>query len=91
MSFNTSYHIVLTRTAQKELADLSPAWSARFVKAIDKLKGNPHPRGVQKLKGRINDWRIRIGRFRILYSINDPNREIAIFRITDRKEIYRKL
>jgi len=49
------------------------------------------PPGVRKLRGRERDWRIRVGRFRVLYSIDDASRKIVVHRVTDRKDVYRGL
>ena len=62
----------------------------KISEAIDKLASNPRPAGVRKLKGRKNEWRVKVGRYRILYAIYDSDKYILIYRITQRKEVYRK-
>lgn len=86
-----SYGIRLTKRVEKEIALLSNEDYARISKAISALADNPRPIGARKLKGYEVDWRIRVGRFRILYSVEDVVRIIEVYRITDRKEAYRGL
>lgn len=84
------YDIELTTKAEKEVIALSDSDYERIEHAIDSLITNPRPTGVIKLKGRKNEWRIRVGRYRILYAVDDAKRYILVFRVTDRKEAYRK-
>ena len=54
------------------------------------MADNPRPSGVQKLSGK-ERYRIRQGRYRILYSIRDRELVVYIVRIDDRKSVYRRL
>jgi mRNA interferase RelE/StbE len=83
------YAIELSRRAEREFLKLDAASAARIKAAIDNLAEISRPVGVRKLEGRQNDWRIRVGRFRVLYSIDDANKKILIHRVTDRKDVYR--
>lgn len=56
---------------------------------IQNLKVNPRSRGCKKLEGRINEYRIRFGKYRIIYTINDKEKIVLIIRVGQRKEIYR--
>lgn len=86
-----TFSIELTRRAAREVLDLDAAKFTRIGAAIDGLITNPRPPGVRKLKGRADDWRIRVGNFRIIYSIDDATHAVLIHRITDRKDVYRSL
>ena len=83
------YEIELTRTAEKEILRLDASDFSRLSKAIDNLQNSPRPPGVRKLHGRSNQWRIRIGRFGILFAIDDSASRILIYRVTDRKDVYK--
>ena len=85
-----SYEIKLTRRAEKEILKLDTAIFERIKAAIDGLGENPRPLGVRKLRGRENEWRIRVGRLRVLYTIHDATRRILVYRVTDRKDVYRR-
>ena len=84
-----SYEIELTRRAEKEILKLDTAIFEQIRAAIDGLGENPRPPGVRKLRGRESEWRIRVGRLRILYTIQDTTRRILVHRVTDRKDVYR--
>ena len=84
-----SYEIELSRRAEEEVLRLDPVTFARIRAAIDGLAEDPRPVGARKLRGRENEWRIRVGRFRVLYTIQYGPRKILVHRVTDRKEVYR--
>ncbi|MGC2423842.1 MAG: type II toxin-antitoxin system RelE/ParE family toxin [Nitrospirota bacterium] len=84
-----SYQIRLTKKAQKEIALLNNVDYERISTAIGTLSTHPRPIGSRKLRGHENDWRIRVGRIRILYSVDENIKAITIYRIADRKEAYR--
>jgi len=52
------------------------------------LKQNPLTKGVKKLQGR-EGYRMRIGDYRILYEIDETEKEIEVFFVAHRKEVYR--
>ncbi len=82
------YIIKLKRSAEKELDRLPEKLHDRIVKALLALKTNPLPQGAKKLHGR-EGYRVRVGDYRILYVIDYQNKEIEVFSIAHRKEIYR--
>lgn len=43
---------------------------------------------MEKLVGRPNSWRIRVGDYRILYEIDDTNQRVIIHRIAHRRDVY---
>jgi mRNA interferase RelE/StbE len=49
----------------------------------------PRPPGCKKLSGSQNEWRVRVGDYRILYEIDDRIRRVRIYAIGHRREIYR--
>ena len=84
------YVITINPSALKELSKLPKATVKKAEKAINSLADNPRPLGVKKLKDSIEDlYRIRIGDYRIIYSIEDEIKIIDILRIGHRKDIYR--
>lgn len=83
------YQIIFKKSAQKELTDISKPYNQNIVNAIDKLAVNPRPDGVKKLKGEENAYRIRIGDYRVIYTIEDVIKIIEIERIRHRKDAYK--
>jgi mRNA interferase RelE/StbE len=82
------YIITLKKSAEKELEALPPKIHDKVIKALLDLKKNPYPRNAKKLHGR-DGARIRIGNLRILYLVKDSIKEIEVFSIADRKDVYR--
>lgn len=82
------YVIAILRRAQKELADLPRDMYVRTRDAIRALAEEPRPPGSKKLAGRTG-WRIRVGSYRVVYEIDDPNRSITIMHIGHRRDVYR--
>lgn len=84
------YKLLIKSSAAKEL-DGADAKSdrLRIVQRIQALTGNPGPQGSEKLAGYADRYRIRQGRYRIIYLIDDARREVTIFKIGHRRDVYR--
>ena len=82
------YQVSFTATAEKELAALPANIVARIFPRIERLAENPRPAGCKKLVGGRDEWRIRVGNYRIVYEIDDLVRTIAITRIAHRRDVY---
>lgn len=61
----------------------------RIKNAIDGLAADPRPSGAVKLAGR-DDFRIRVGDYRIVYAVDDAEQLVLIARIAHRREVYRR-
>jgi mRNA interferase RelE/StbE len=84
-----SYEIEISRTAEKQLKKLSEEDQLRVVRAVLPLTEEPHPRGSRKLAGYDDVFRIRVGRFRVLYSVYESRLVILVLKIGHRKDVYR--
>jgi mRNA interferase RelE/StbE len=84
-----SYEIEISRTAERQLKKLVGEEQPRVVRALLALADQPRPRGSRKLTGYDDVFRIRVGRFRVLYSVSDTRLVIFILKIGHRKDIYR--
>ena len=83
-----SFAIHLKRSAEKELDNLPSDIYKKVICRIISLKDNPRPRGVKKLIGK-NGYRLRVGDYRILYTINSEDKRIDIYSVAHRKDVYR--
>jgi len=83
-----NYTVLLKRSAEKELERLDSKTHDKIIKQLLALKENPLPKGVKKLQGR-EGYRMRIGDYRILYEIDETEKEIEVFSVAHRKEVYR--
>ena len=85
------YQISFARTARKELDQLPLTPADRALARIEKLTANPRPRGATKLRGPNNLWRIRVGDYRVIYSIDDDAEYVDITHIRHRRDVYRDI
>jgi len=83
------YRVLLEHAAEKDLSRLSSEIHDRVIAAIQALANNPRPSGCRKLAGGKNDWRIRVGDYRIVYEIADEIRVVRVNRVRHRREVYR--
>lgn len=83
------YEVRLHPEAVRAFRRLRGAVRDRIETAIDGLAANPRPRGTTKLAGR-DDFRIRVGDYRIVYAVDDTERLVLIARIAHRREVYRR-
>lgn len=83
------YSIEIETSAAKSLARIERPFRASVIAAISNLAGDPRPNGCMKLSGRSDAYRIRIGNYRVVYTINDAIRIVRIEKIAHRREVYR--
>lgn len=84
-----SYEIEISRTAEKQLKKIAGEDQLRVVRAVLALADQPRPRGSRKLAGYDDVFRIRVGSFRVLYSISNTRLVILVLKIGHRKDVYR--
>jgi len=82
------YALTTSRSAEKELVALDSTILKRIVQKIETLASEPRPPGCKKLKGEKNRWRMRVGDYRVIYSIDDRARGVDIAAVRHRREAY---
>ncbi len=82
------YKITIKKPAAKELAEIPKKDLPKIVKRIQSLAQNPRPHGSQKLS-RKEEYRVRQGNYRIVYSVNDKVLAVDVVKIGHRREVYR--
>ena len=85
----TTYRVDLSPAARRQLGRLPPEILARLSQAIDALAADPRPSGVQKLPGSQNDYRIRVGDYRVIYEVQDEVLLVLVTKVAHRREAYR--
>ena len=89
----SGYTIEFKQRARKQLRKLPPSIQKQLKPAIDGLEENPLPEGCVKIKGVKKSlstrWRIRIGNYRVVYTIYQDDRVVEILDVQDRKDVYR--
>lgn len=84
-----TYQIEISNKAAKQLKKLSTDIRDRINEKILELAENPRPSGVVKLENTENQYRIRVGNYRILYEIQDDVLIVKVVRVGHRKDVYR--
>ena len=88
---NRAYTVEITSVARRQIRHLPKSMRDRIISRLDALAHNPRPPGVIKMKGRRrrDEYRIRVGNYRVIYQINDDMLVVLIVRVADRREAYR--
>ena len=82
------YNIKIIPSAQKDLDNLEKKFFLQIKDKILFLASDPRPHNCVKLSAD-GGYRIRSGRYRILYRIDDKVKTVYIYRVKHRKEAYR--
>jgi len=82
------YRVTFAASAKRELIALSADAIERIQPKIRELANDPRPSGCKKLRGVRNLWRIRIGDYRVVYTVDDIAKTIDVTRIAHRREVY---
>jgi mRNA interferase RelE/StbE len=83
------YKLLIKPSAVKEIEAIpSKPERRRLIERIAGLAENPRPFGVEKLSGQ-DKYRLRPGRYRILYAIEDQNLLVHVVKVGHRKDVYR--
>ncbi len=82
------YSVRIKKSAEKELRALPKNDLKRVASRIDGLVVNPKPAGFEELSGQ-DRCRIRQGKYRVVYVIDDDRRIVEIVKIGHRKDVYR--
>jgi mRNA interferase RelE/StbE len=84
------YRLLIKASAAQELEGIgTKADRQRIIDRIRDFATAPRPQGSEKLAGYADRFRVRQGSYRIIYLIDDEHREITIFKLGHRKEVYR--
>ena len=82
------YEILFKESVYKDLKKIPKADLRKILSRIKKLSEDPRPTGCEKLTGQ-ERYRLRQGRYRIVYSIQDDKLTIWVVKVGHRKDIYR--
>ena len=82
------YKIQVKKSAEKELGKIPKKELLKILDKIKNLSDDPHPPGSIKLTNQ-KKYRVRVGNYRVLYTIEDNILTIFIVKIGHRKHIYR--
>lgn len=83
-----AYKIFFRKSVEKDFSLIPKKDLKKILDRIKALTEDPRPRGCEKLTGR-QRYRLRQGRYRILYSIQDDDLTVWVVKVGHRKDIYR--
>jgi mRNA interferase RelE/StbE len=83
------YALEFSAVAEKALRRLPRDVATRISKAADSLTIEPRPHGCKKLAGSDSEYRVRVGDYRIIYSVQDDKLIVLVIDLGHRKDIYR--
>ena len=83
-----AYKIFFKKSVEKDFKGIPKNDLAKILKRIETLAEDPRPPGCDKLTGQ-EKYRLRQGRYRILYSIQDDELTVWVVKVAHRKDIYR--
>jgi mRNA interferase RelE/StbE len=83
------YTVRIKASAEREMAGLPKRTFRAIAQKILGLEENPRPQGCKKLSGR-QEYRVRVGDFRVLYVVDDAARAIEVVAVGNRKDVYRR-
>jgi mRNA interferase RelE/StbE len=83
-----SYKIIFNKSVHKDLRPIPKKYVTNILEKILELKKNPRPHRAEKLT---NDqkYRLRIGKYRVLYQIEDKIVTVTVVKIAHRKRVYK--
>lgn len=83
-----NYGIKLSKAVLSQFKKIPDDVYLKIRDGVNMLKENPRPIGCKKLTNE-EGYRIRVGKYRILYTVDDRNLLVSIYRIAHRKDVYR--
>ena len=83
-----AYSLVFKASVQKDFEAVPKKDLRKILSCIKSLAGEPRPHGCEKLTGQ-NRYRVRQGRYRIVYAVQDEERIVTVVKVGHRKDIYR--
>ena len=85
---NRAYTVAISNSAQKEIKNLEQGVMARMIRSVRSLADEPRPPGCRKLVGSHNRWCVRVGDYRVIYTVDDAGRVIEIVAVRHRSKAY---
>ncbi|MBI3016519.1 MAG: type II toxin-antitoxin system RelE/ParE family toxin [Deltaproteobacteria bacterium] len=83
------YKVVISSSAEKSLKKIPKKDVQYIIVAMERLAVHPFPVGARKLSGYEKIFRIRIGKYRVIYEVEGQELLILVLKIGHRKDIYR--
>jgi len=83
------YKISIKNSAEKDIDRINEPYLGKIMNEIEILGNNPRNEKVKKLVGKTDEYRLKVGKYRILFYIIEDEKAVKIARVLLRKEAYR--
>lgn len=83
-----SWTVILTGSARCDIWWLDPPVASRILDALDRLATTGQG-DTQQLRGTPDEWRLRVGDWRVRFRYDTATQTLAVLRILPRGEAYR--
>ena len=83
------YKIIISKKASEFILQLDKGYKNKIKTILYSLKNNPFSYPYKKIRGETNLYRIRVGKYRILYEVNKKENLIVVLKIDHRRSIYK--
>ena len=83
------YEIQFLPAAKRQIRKLNKPLQNLIIRKTDQLAVNPRPRSSEKLRGKENIFRLKVGKYRVIYTIKNRELLVLVIKIGHRREIYR--
>ncbi|HDM09419.1 MAG TPA: type II toxin-antitoxin system RelE/ParE family toxin [Desulfobacteraceae bacterium] len=83
------YKVFFKASVEKDFSDIPKKDLQRILNRIKGLGENPRPPGCEKLTGKEGRYRLRQGKYRIVYSVQDKDLTVQVVKVAHRKNVYR--
>lgn len=80
------YTVTITAAARHGLRRIDPQYRGRVERAIDALRSNPAPRQSEKMRGYEFTWRLKVGRYRVIYEVYEDRLHVVVIKAGPRSE-----
>ena len=85
-----NYRIEVSATAEKQIRKLGKKDQIAVLRGIRQLSTEPRPPNSRKMSGYDDVYRIRVGQYRVLYSVENKKLVIIILKVGRRRDVYRQ-
>jgi mRNA interferase RelE/StbE len=83
------YKIIFRKSVAQDMRRIPNRDLRRILATIGSLSEEPRPSGVERLSGQ-EKYRVRQGKYRIIYEINDREVIVIVVKVGHRKDVYRR-
>ncbi len=83
------YEMLFSRKASHFIRTLQESYKEKIKDALENLKENPFSYPYKKIKGKTSMYRIRVGKYRVLYKVDEKKGIVTVLKIDKRSKVYK--